>query len=311
MILEKFLPYNHRRAPALAGKFETDYRQWARKSAFTLIELLVVIAIIAILAAVLLPVLAAAKGRALQAQCINNTKEMQTGWELYAGDCQDYMLPNSPYSYPPNESWCPNSKEAGGLMGWGLNVGNTNIAIFTNTILAPYMSGQLTVYRCPADTYPSKNGYRVRDYSMQSQVGNVYCISTTETGPTPNNAGGVAYIKVSDLHSSPGPADVIVFLEEHPNSLLNNFPDGYLEVDSTGGTFPDVPGSLHKWGCGMSFADGHVEMHNWISPALKIPVTPNGATISTAPATVAPGTGNADWYWFTTHCSALNSGYSN
>jgi prepilin-type N-terminal cleavage/methylation domain-containing protein len=290
-----------------AEKSATGCRQWAKQNAFTLIELLVVIAIIAILAAILMPVLAAAKGRALQAQCINNTKELQIGWELYATDNQDYMLPNSPYSYAPYQSWCPNGSEAGALMDWSTGKGNTNAVVFTNTILAPYMSGQLGVYRCPADTFASKNGLRVRDYSMQSQVGNLYCATTTSVG---NNPNGIAYVKLTDLHSSPGPSDVIVFLEEHPNSLLNNFPDGYLEVHSTDWTFPDVPGSLHKWACGMSFADGHSEMHNWVTPVLRIPVNPSGATISSASTPLTAAKGNPDWYWFTTHCSGVAPGKS-
>lgn len=67
-----------------------NYRiQPIMKRAFTLIELLVVIAIIAILAAILFPVFARAKGAAKNTASISNIKQITLGALLYAGDNDD------------------------------------------------------------------------------------------------------------------------------------------------------------------------------------------------------------------------------
>ena len=76
---------------------------WRRRMNFTLIELLVVIAIIAILAAMLLPALSAARERSKQANCTGKMKQFGLAVQMYAGDNQSVIAFSSGAIYN-NES---------------------------------------------------------------------------------------------------------------------------------------------------------------------------------------------------------------
>src|ERR1700690_2725538 len=154
------------------------------RPAFTLIELLVVIAIIAILAALLLPALSRAKMQALRAGSVNNIKQLQMGARMYADDNNGVLLPNAPFN-PPSpgaKAWIDVSTTAyeEGLQN---QMGNTNVALYTSGLLAPYLGNQIGVYRSPGDTLLSANGQRVRSYSMNGQMGCVYTIGKINFDP--------------------------------------------------------------------------------------------------------------------------------
>jgi len=221
---------------------------------------------------------------------------------MYSQDWNDYMMPNAPLSAPANQSWC-----GGGSTTWTFNTWNTNRAAYQACLMAPYVANQVSVYKCPADTIPSEDGPRIRTYSMQSMMGEVYGKDAAERSCGKDTSGKqyLAFAKVIDLINPLGPSQALVFLEEN----MCNMNDGYLEVSLASVTWADVPGSYHVWNCGMSFADGHAEMHKWVTPSLKIPIKfgygwPAGAYQSPKGP---PGANNPDWVWWSQHVTRTQS----
>jgi prepilin-type processing-associated H-X9-DG protein len=258
--------------------------------------LLVVIAIIAILAAMLLPALSKAKAKATAVHCMNNLKQIQLAWQLYADDSNDYAAGNywtdEANRVPDKANW---------VSGWldprqANNTDNTNVTLLLNPrygALGPY-AGSKDVYRCLASKITAKEGGAayplVRNVSMSVWMG---------YRNQPWNDGFVTFHKTGDLQMF-SPSDALVFVDERDDSI----DDGEFALDMLVNQIVNVPAGYHGGGSGVTFGDGHAEIHRWRTPEVLRPQE-IGAQLTKWQFMPVSAT-NADLVWMRAHATVRN-----
>jgi len=226
--------------------------------AFTLIELLVVIAVIALLMALLIPVLNLARERAQRVVCLSNLRQLTMAWVAYADDHDSKLVSGSTFDVMIPRIRSPDLYIKGWL-GWDFIPTPSEgwppwIPGSDKGALWPYLRDE-KIYRCPrgraghAATYDivsAANGLGLEEGTYSPHRGRL----GKRVGKTV-----LRLTRLTDI-TSPGAAQRAVFID------IGQTPSGFY-VHYLYPKWDDAPPIHHSGGVTLSMADGHAEYWKW------------------------------------------------
>jgi len=231
-------------------------------------------------------------------------------WQMYLHDSNDRIVPAFHGGNAQHGNFDPmiGPGWVEGWLDWSPGTDNTNILFLTSdkySRLGTYTRSP-KVYKCPADKYLTaqqrSRGWLERCRSISGNI----CIGegNYEGGPTDPI---YKHVRKSSEFIYPLPSEVWVFTDEHPDSINDA---GLFSPHQT--SWIDMPATYHNGACGVSFADGHAEIHRWkasLSGAgpQQVGAIPNaeGSVGPLPPYTVYPR--DIDISWLSYRCPRVNA----
>jgi prepilin-type N-terminal cleavage/methylation domain-containing protein/prepilin-type processing-associated H-X9-DG protein len=238
------MPHAVRRAPALAAPKRGE-------GGFTLVELLVVIAIIAILAAMLLPVLAKGKLSAQRAACENNLRQLGLATEIYLGDnAGNFFFRSQPATTAGQQWW----------FGWLASGAEGQRAFdLSSGVLFPYLHGS-DVRLCPSPVWNSPQ-FKPKGTNVIFSYGcNSYLFAAQTKSPVSANvishpADTALYADAAQVNTFQPPASAA-------NPMFEEF--YYLDLETNYANPNNMANGhfRHSRKANVTFADGHIALEN-------------------------------------------------
>jgi len=294
----------------------TNCRGDTSERAFTFTDLLAVVLVAGVLLFVLLPAQADSRGKSRGVRCLDNLRQMMGAVSMYTRDNRDFFPPNEEGFDPPvGHCWI----EGGAGTGMGAEFNSEILANPQRSLLITYLSSNVSLFRCTADlrmglyqgTDTNQFGKRVpaaRSIAMNQAVGTI-CPGFSANGGTHSgvptlpvqgpwldgthnhrrNTPYRTYGKLADV-MVPGPAMLWVIAEEEPVSIN----DAGIAFDMGWPRWIDFLSTQHGMSGVIGFADGHVELHQWVDQRTRAP----------RPIGQVQATGSLDYAWLRDRTSA-------
>lgn len=202
-----------------------------QRTGFTLIELLVVIAIVAVLAAIIFPVISAAKEKGRMTTCLYNLKNLSAGCRLYA-DANGGKLPMSYVWWSMEKDWCG-----------CINPAYANGVDVTKGAIWQYCGKNAKIFLCPSDRNVMTTSPNMRTKSRN------YPISYSMNWML----GASASRPICDTIRRP--TKVLLLIHEGRDRI----DDGCFCWSPNNSNGLNLPTKVHYGGSTVSYLDGHAK----------------------------------------------------